>query len=250
MNPLSSPLLTDLYQLTMLQGLPGTGHGPARRGRVLCAQAAESRNFLVAAGLEQERWISWRTCASAPRLQVDRGKRPCSRIWWTTWRSCALRETCMGIPEGTVVFANEPLLRVTAALPPGPVGGNPPHQFAALLHHDDRLQGGALGARRAGQTAGGFRTQAGPRRGSRSARRAGGLRGGIFPAARATVPAAPCFGVPVYGTMAHSFVQAHDDEGGGVRALPGRFRATPCLLIDTYDTGPPPARRWRSRLGG
>jgi nicotinate phosphoribosyltransferase len=52
----------------------------------------------------------------------------------------------------------------------------------------------------------------------------------------ATVLAAPLFDIPVYGTMAHSFVQAHDQEGLSfehfARSLPGNV----ILLIDTYDT--------------
>jgi nicotinate phosphoribosyltransferase len=55
-------------------------------------------------------------------------------------------------------------------------------------------------------------------------------------AGTATVLAAPLFDIPVYGTMAHSFVQAHDEETPAfehfARSLPGNV----ILLIDTYDT--------------
>ncbi len=55
-------------------------------------------------------------------------------------------------------------------------------------------------------------------------------------AGTATVAAGLCFGVPIFGTMAHSFVQAHDDEA---QAFANFARAQPSnatLLIDTYDT--------------
>src|SRR5690606_7985749 len=55
-------------------------------------------------------------------------------------------------------------------------------------------------------------------------------------AGSATALAEPCFGVPIYGTMAHSFIQAHDDE---VQAFVNFARARPqytTMLIDTYDT--------------
>ena len=55
-------------------------------------------------------------------------------------------------------------------------------------------------------------------------------------AGSATVLAAPLYGVPIFGTMAHSFVQAHDDETAAfdhfARSLPDNV----ILLIDTYDT--------------
>jgi nicotinate phosphoribosyltransferase len=55
-------------------------------------------------------------------------------------------------------------------------------------------------------------------------------------AGSATVLAAPLFGVPVFGTMAHSFVQAHDDETAAFEHFARSLPENVTLLIDTYDT--------------
>ncbi|HZT50197.1 MAG TPA: nicotinate phosphoribosyltransferase, partial [Hyphomicrobiaceae bacterium] len=55
-------------------------------------------------------------------------------------------------------------------------------------------------------------------------------------AGSATMLAAKLYGVPVYGTMAHSFVQAHDDETAAFEAFARSRPDNLILLIDTYDT--------------
>ena len=52
----------------------------------------------------------------------------------------------------------------------------------------------------------------------------------------ATVEAARQFGVPVYGTMAHSYVQAHADESSAFESFARAHPDNAMLLIDTYDT--------------
>jgi nicotinate phosphoribosyltransferase len=76
-------------------------------------------------------------------------------------------------------------------------------------------------------------------------RRAHGAEAGLL-AARAsylagfdgtsTVLAAPAFGIPVFGTMAHSFVQAHESETAAFERFASVFPENAVLLIDTYDT--------------
>lgn len=48
--------------------------------------------------------------------------------------------------------------------------------------------------------------------------------------------AAPLFGIPVFGTMAHSFVQAHDSEQAAFAHFAQSFPDNAVLLVDTYDT--------------
>jgi nicotinate phosphoribosyltransferase len=52
----------------------------------------------------------------------------------------------------------------------------------------------------------------------------------------ATVLAAARFGVPIFGTMAHSFVQAHDDEAAAFERFAGACPGSTVFLLDTYDT--------------
>jgi nicotinate phosphoribosyltransferase len=55
-------------------------------------------------------------------------------------------------------------------------------------------------------------------------------------AGTATTLAGPAFGIPVFGTMAHSFVEAHDDEAAAFARFASAFPRNAVLLIDTYDT--------------
>ncbi len=76
-------------------------------------------------------------------------------------------------------------------------------------------------------------------------RRAHGAEAGLYAAraaylagfdGSATALAAPRFGIPVFGTMAHSFVQAHDSEAAAFAHFAAAFPDNAVLLIDTYDT--------------
>jgi nicotinate phosphoribosyltransferase len=76
-------------------------------------------------------------------------------------------------------------------------------------------------------------------------RRAHGAEAGLYAAraahiagfaGTATVPAQPMFGIPIYGTMAHSFIQAHDNETDAFRSFALSRPENLVLLIDTYDT--------------
>ena len=76
-------------------------------------------------------------------------------------------------------------------------------------------------------------------------RRAHGAEAGVLAArasyvagfsGTATVAAGVEFGIPVYGTMAHSFIQAHDDEAIAFEHFARSHPQGLVLLIDTYDT--------------
>jgi nicotinate phosphoribosyltransferase len=137
------------------------------------------------------------------------------------------------IPEGTVFFADEPILRVTAALPQAQLIET---RVINLLQFQSMVA--AKAARMVLAAPGkllvdfGFRRAHGAEAGLLAARASyiAGFAG------TATVLADKEFGIPIFGTMAHSYIQVHDDE---IEAFENFARARPnnlTLLIDTYDT--------------
>lgn len=137
------------------------------------------------------------------------------------------------MPEGTIFFPNEPILRVTAPLPEAQLVESRLInilQFQTLIA--SKAARSVLAAPNKLLVDFGMRRAHGAEAGLLAARAAylAGFSG------TATVQAAQLFDVPVYGTMAHSFVQAHDDE---VESFERFARANPdnvVLLLDTYDT--------------
>ena len=133
----------------------------------------------------------------------------------------------------TVMYADEPMLRVTAPLPEAQLVET---RVINLIHFQTLIASKAARMVLAapGKTLVDF-----------GLRRAHGAEAGLLAAraayiagfaGTATVLAEAKFGVPIYGTMAHSFVQAHGDES---KAFERFARSRPdnlVLLIDTYDT--------------
>ena len=137
------------------------------------------------------------------------------------------------LPEGTIVFSDEPLLRVIAPLPQAQLVET---RLMNLVHFQTVIASKAarmvLAAPGKQLVDFGLRRAHGAEAGLLAARSAyvAGFAG------TATLEAALRFGMPAYGTMAHSFIQAHDDES---RAFENFARSRPegvVLLIDTYDT--------------
>jgi nicotinate phosphoribosyltransferase len=137
------------------------------------------------------------------------------------------------LPEGTIFFPNEPLLRITAPMPEAQLLET---RVLNLVHFQTVIASKAARSRLAAGAKGLI---------DFGLRRAHGAEAGLL-AARAsylagfdgtsTALAAPRFGIPVFGTMAHSFVQAHDSEAEAFAHFAAAFPERAVLLIDTYDT--------------
>jgi nicotinate phosphoribosyltransferase len=229
----TSLLLIDLYQLTML-------HSYWRRGMVDTAvfeffvrSLPPGRGFLIAAGLEQAVAYLEGLCATPEDLAWVAG---CGRFDDAFVRRLAtLRFTgdVDALPEGTPVFPDEPILRVTAPLPEAQLVES---RLINLLHFETLIASKAARCRIAAPgkllVDFGLRRAHGAEAGLLAARAGwiGGLDG------TATVLANACFGVPVYGTMAHSYVLAHGSEE---QAFADFARDRPddvVLLLDTWDS--------------
>lgn len=229
----SSMLLTDLYQLTMLQGYLEQGMEEDAVFEFFIRKMPPQRGFFLAAGLEQllefleqARFTEWELDWIAKSGRFSRSFVDYLERWRFTGDVHAM-------PEGTVCFANEPIVRVIAPLPQAQLIET---RLINLMQYQTLVASKA--ARSVLMAAGkpvidfGLRRAHGAEAGLLAAR-ASYLAG--F-AGSATVLAAVLFGVPVFGTMAHSFIQAHTDE---IEAFEHFARAQPSnviLLIDTYDT--------------
>jgi nicotinate phosphoribosyltransferase len=232
-NMKTSALLTDLYQLTMLQGYFDQRMDGTAVFEFFVRKLPAKRNFLIAAGLEQVLAFLETVQFSPQELEwiADYGAfRPAFVRYLETFRFSG---DVHAMPEGTVFFPNEPIVRVTAPIAEAQLVES---RLINLLHFQTLI---ASKAARSVLTAPdkllvdfGLRRAHGAEAGLLAAR-ASYLAG--F-AGSATVLAEPFFGVPIYGTMAHSFVQAHDDETAAFDHFAHCLPENVILLIDTYDT--------------
>ena len=233
MSEATTPLLTDLYQLNMIQAYLDHGETKTAVFEFFVRRFPERRGFLVAAGLEQALDFLENLHFSAEEIDwLARGGRFGKDL---LDHLAGLRFTgdVHAMPEGTLFFANEPILRITAPLPQAQLVES---RIMNILHFQSLIASKAarvvLAARGKLLVDFGLRRAHGAEAGIMAAR-ASYLVG--F-AGSATVLAEKLFGVPTFGTMAHSFIEAFDDEAA---AFENFARSRPqglTLLIDTYDT--------------
>ena len=229
----TSLLLTDLYQLTMLQAYYDRGMEETAVFEFFVRNLPERRNFLMAAGLEQvleflqharftAEEIDW--LASTGRFNP----RMISRLgdWCFTGDVHAM-------PEGTIFFDNEPILRVTAPLPEAQLVETRIInllQFQVLIA--SKAARSVLAAPDTLLVDFGLRRAHGAEAGLLSARASylAGFSG------TSNVAAGKAWDIPLFGTMAHSFIQAHEHEIGAFEDFARSHPHANTMLIDTYDT--------------
>ncbi len=228
-----SPLLTDLYQLTMLQGYFDSDMEEEAVFEFFIRRVPSSRSFLVAAGLEQVLdYLETLRFHDDDVEYLRRDGRFHSRFldYLADFRFTGYIHA---IPEGTVFFPDEPIIRVTAPLPQAQFVES---RIINLLQFQTLIASKAarmtLAAPDKTLMDFGLRRAHGAEAGLLAARASylGGFSGS------ATVLAGKLFGIPTFGTMAHSFIQAHDSE---ISAFYNFSKSQPhntTLLIDTYDT--------------
>jgi nicotinate phosphoribosyltransferase len=233
MAPAASALLTDLYQLNMLQAYLDRGETQTAVFEFFVRKLPAHRGFLIAAGLEQvlEFLETLRFAPDELNWLTKTGRFGKNFIDYLA--DFRFAGDVHAMPEGTVFFADEPILRVTAALPQAQLIET---RVINLLQFQSMVASKA--ARMVLAAPGkllvdfGFRRAHGAEAGLLAARASyiAGFAG------TATVLADKEFGIPIFGTMAHSYIQVHDDE---LDAFENFARARPnnlTLLIDTYDT--------------
>jgi nicotinate phosphoribosyltransferase len=233
MMPSTSPLSTDLYELNMIQAYLDKGEDKEAVFEFFVRRLPTRRGFLLAAGLDDVLDYLETLRFSAAEIDWLKSTGRFRDNLLDYLKNFRFTGDVHAIPEGSVCFTNEPLIRITAPLPQAQLVES---RLINILHFQTLIASKA--ARMVLAAPGkilsdfGLRTAHGAEAGLYSAR-ASYLAG--F-AGAANVLAGERYGVPIVGTMAHSFVQVHDDE---MTAFENFARARPqgvILLIDTYDT--------------
>jgi nicotinate phosphoribosyltransferase len=236
----SLALLTDLYQLTMACGYWKAGVADREAVFHLTFRRAPfGGGYAIAAGIGPALEFLERLKFSADDLRYlaelrDSAKAPLFPPAFLDYLA-ALRFACSVdvVPEGSVVFPHEPLIRVR-----GPIAHAQLVETAllTLVNYQTLV---ATKAARVCQAARGAPVL------EFGLRRAQGIDGGIG-AARAAyiggvagtsnVLAGKEFGIPVMGTHAHSWVMFHENEPAAFRAYAAALPGNCTFLVDTYDT--------------
>ncbi|WP_316226468.1 nicotinate phosphoribosyltransferase [Bradyrhizobium sp. SZCCHNS3052] len=233
MDPLPSALLTDLYQMTMIEAYLESGQTDTAVFEFFVRKLPPQRSFLMAAGLEQALDFLQNIRFSQDELGwLERTER-FSKSLIDYLANFRFTGEVHAMPEGTVFFGNEPILRVTAPLPEAQLVET---RLINIMHFQTLIASKAarlvLLAPDKLLVDFGLRRSHGAEAGLLAARASyvAGFSG------TATLLAEKSFGIPTYGTMAHSFVQSFDDEAAAFEAFARARPENLVLLIDTYDT--------------
>jgi len=229
-NP--SALVVDLYELTMMQAYHLTGIDGWATFDLFVRRLPAGRDFLLVAGLATvlERIEELRFTASDLEYLESLGQ--FRHDFLDCLEHLRFSGKVAAMPEGTVAFAGEPILRVTAPIIEAQLLET---VIMNLIHLQTLIASKAarvvLAADGRGLVDFGLRRTHGTESGLYGAR-ASWIAG--FDAT-SNVEAGKHFGIPVTGTMAHSYVQALADEKEAFRTFVEAFPET-VLVVDTYDT--------------
>ncbi len=231
-----SALLVDLYELTMAAGYFDHRVGCRASFELFVRHLPPTRTYLVAAGIEAaldylenlrftEEDISF--------LRSEKTFRTVSDSFFDYLRKFQFTGDVLAVPEGSLVFAEEPILQVTAPILEAQIVET---YLLSVINFETLI---ASKAARVVQAAGGrgvlefgTRRAHGPEAGVRAARAA--YVGGCV--ATSNVEAGRRYDIPLAGTAAHSWTQIFPTERESFEALAETFPENAILLIDTYDS--------------
>ncbi len=229
----TSALLTDHYELTMAASYLARSMTATATFDLFVRSLPPERRFLVAVGLADAVDYLAQVRFTDSDLEYLRAGGTFAEQFLDYLADFRFSGEVWAIPEGEVCFPDEPLLRVSAPLIEAQV------VETALLNTVAHQSAIASKAARVALAAGehafvdfGARRTHGPEaalRGARAAYIAGA-------ASTSNVLAGKAYGIPVSGTMAHSYVMAFADERDALRTFARDFPSKAVLLIDTYDT--------------
>lgn len=228
----AAALFTDLYALTMIQAYVNEGMEETAVFDFFLRRLPPNWNYAIACGVADVLSFLERLTFTSASLQYLKELGGFSQQFLGYLADFRFTGDVFALPEGTVVFPQEPLVEVVAPLPQAQLVEtlliNQVHFQTLMASKAARVVHAARGApvidfgsRRAHGTDSAVR-------GARAFHVAG-------VAATSNVLAGKTYGIPVRGTMAHSYIQSHDDELEAMRQFASQYAET-VLLVDTYDT--------------
>ena len=230
---LTSGLFTDFYELTMMQGYLQNDHNPQVVFDYFYRRPPFNSGFAIFAGLETVLQALTHLHFSEQDLDYLKSTGRFNNDFLQYLKNYRFSGTIFAVPEGSVVFPREPLLRVHAPLAEAQL-------IEGLLLNVLNFQTlVATKAARIHEAAHGrpilefgLRRAQGPN-GALMASRAAYIGGAQ---ATSNTQAGRLFGIPVRGTMAHSWIMAFDDEEEAFRSYANLYPTSCIFLIDTYNT--------------
>jgi nicotinate phosphoribosyltransferase len=234
--PRHSALLTDLYELTMAAAYFENNFHPSASFELFVRSLPPQRTFLLAAGLEQA--LDYLEALHFQPEEIDYLRRQpvfahVGKNFWDYLGDFRFSGEVWAIPEGAPVFGEEPILRVTAPIIEAQIVETfllSTVTFQTMIASKAARVVAAASGR--GVVEFGSRRAHGPEAGLLAARAAfiGGCVG------TSNVEAGQSFGLPIFGTLAHSFIMAYEDELEAFRRFEQLYPEHAVLLVDTYDT--------------
>jgi len=230
-----SGLLTDLYELTMAAGYFQTRFDARATFELFVRHLPPHRSYLVAAGLEQALEYLENVNFTADEIDYLRRHPTFRHIepeFFDYLEGFRFTGDVWAMPEGTLVFPGEPVMRVTAPIIEAQIMET---YLLATLSYETMIASKAARIATAAQ---------GRQIVDFGARRAHGGPASLLSARAATIGgcvgtsntlAGLQFGIDTYGTQAHSWVMAHEDESEAFDHFMDTFPEASVLLVDTYD---------------
>jgi len=227
-------MMTDLYQLTMMYGYYKCGmRDNIATFDMFYRAKGESTHYAIMAGVEQLVDYIENLHFDEEAIEYLRGLSIFDEDFLEELRNFRFHGDIQAVPEGTIVFSNEPLIRVTAPIFEAQLIET---ALLTIINHQTLI---ATKASRVVQAAEGgvimefgLRRAQGPDAGIYGARAA--IIGGC--AGTSNVLTGQMYGIPAMGTHAHSWVMSFPTELDAFRKYAEMFPTSCTLLVDTYDT--------------
>ncbi len=232
-------LATDLYQIVMAAAYYSS---PYHRDRntvgifeMFVRKLPKNRSFIIVAGVEQviQYVLNLRyNDDQIAYLQSLEVLKDVKREFFDYLRRFKFDGSLWSVPEGTILFPNEPIIRIEAPIIEAQLLET---CILSIINFQSLIATKSArivsAANRKPVVEFGSRRAHGPQAGVLAAR--GAFIGGCV--GTSNTLAGKAFGIPVFGTMAHSFILSHQNELDAFREFNNMF-PTGFLLVDTYDT--------------